>query len=184
MKILLIHCWGGNGRSCWSGWLHDELKKQGIEVYSPDLPNTNFPKLEEWLAEIRKIVPKFKPEDDWVLVSHSLGGPTILRILETFGPDEKIKAAIMVATFAKDLGIDEIKSFVDTPFDLKKAKEKCNKFVIINSDNDPYIELSEGERIAKELGGELLVEHNAGHINEGTGFTKYERLLKLINEVA
>lgn len=184
MKVLIIHCWGGTGRSCWSGWLYDRLKEQGVEVYSPDLPDTNYPKLEKWLATIRKIVPKFKPEDEWVLVSHSLGGPTILRLLETFGPNERIKAAVMVATFAKDLGIEETKTFVDKPFDLKKAKEKCGRFIIINSDDDPYIELTEGKRLANELEGELIVEHGAGHINEGAGFTKYPRVLEVIKSVS
>jgi predicted alpha/beta hydrolase family esterase len=184
MKVLLIHCWGGNGRSCWSGWLHDELKKQGIEVYSPDLPNTNYPKLNEWLAALRQLVPKFKPEDSWVVVTHSLGGPTILRLLGSFGPDEKITTTIMVAAFAKNLGFEETKTFVDRPFDYKKARGKCDRFIIINSDNDPYIELSEGQRVANELGGELLVEKGAGHINEGAGFIKYERVLKIIQAIS
>lgn len=182
MKVLLIHCWGGNGRSCWFGWLADQLRKDGIEVLTPDLPNTNFPKLTEWLKELRKTVPKFKKEDKWVVVTHSLGAPTILRLLETFGTDEHIDATIMVAGFAKDLGFDETRTFVDKQFDYKKAKRGCSKFIVINSDNDQYIELSEGERLAEELGGGLLVEHNAGHFNDER-FVKYEKLLKLIKSL-
>ncbi|MFA6530124.1 MAG: alpha/beta fold hydrolase [Candidatus Micrarchaeia archaeon] len=182
MKVLLIHCWGGNGRSCWFGWLADQLRKEGIEVLAPDLPNTDFPKLTEWLKELRKIVPKFKKEDKWIVVTHSLGAPSLLRLLETFGPDEHINAAIMVAGFAKDLGIDEIHNFLDKPFDFKRIKKAGSKFIVINSDNDPYMELSEGKRIADELGGELVAEHNAGHFNDER-FVKYERLLKTIRSL-
>jgi predicted alpha/beta hydrolase family esterase len=177
MKVFLFHCWGGDGRSCWSGWLADKLTEKGIEVVSPDFPDTDLPKLEEWLKVVREKVPKFSK--DWVLISHSLGGPTILRLLESFG-DEKVGTVILVAAFAKDLGIPEIANFVNKDFNWEKIKSKAEKFIVINSDTDPFIELEEGERIAKLLGGELLVEHNGGHINEGCGYTKYERLLKIV----
>ena len=183
MKLFLFHCWGGDGRSCWSGWLQDKLRASGFEVLSPDFPDTNAPKLEKWLATARDQVPSFDPADKWVLIGHSLGCPTILRLLESFGPDEKAHAVILVAGFAKDLGISEIKNFVDKKFDWKKVKDKSKKFIIINSDNDPYIELKEGERLAKLLGGELIVEHNAGHINEGSGFTEYPKLLEMIKRI-
>jgi len=183
MKFFLFHCWGGDGRSCWSGYLQDELEKQGAHVLSPTFPDTNEPVLSEWLKEARRLVPRFAPEDGWVLISHSLGGPTILRLLESFGPGEKAKAAILVAGFAKDLGIPEIRGFVDKDFDWDKIKRSCGKFVVINSDDDPFIELSEGERLARLLGTELVTEHGAGHINEGSGFGPYPRLLGIIESI-
>jgi len=181
MKVFLFHCWGGDGKSCWSGWLSDELKKQGIEVIAPDFPDTNNPKLEAWLAKTRENVPRFS--EGWVLIGHSLGCPTILRLLESFEDDERVKAVILVAAFADDLKIPQIQNFVDKKFDWNKIKWKSDKFIVINSDNDPFIPLKEGERIANLLNAELIIEHGAGHINEGAGFTKYERLLKIIEKL-
>jgi predicted alpha/beta hydrolase family esterase len=183
MKVFLFHCWGGDGRSCWSGWTADVLGKQGVEVISPDFPNTATPKLEEWLAKARECVPRFEPKDDWVLIGHSLGCPTILRLLESFEKGEKVKAVILVAGFATDLGISEIRNFVDHDFNWKKIKGNAGMFIVINSDNDPYINPDEGERMAKHLGAEFIVEHGAGHINEGSGFTKYERLINIIRNL-
>ena len=183
MKAFLFHCWGGDGRSCWSGYLQDELRKEKTEVISPDFPDTNEPKLKKWLASVRENVSRFEPGDGWMLVGHSLGCPTILRLLESFGPDERVDAVILVAAFANDLGIPQIKDFVDKGFDWKRIRSKAKRFMIINSDNDPYIPLAEGERLAKLLGAELMIEHGAGHINEGSGFTKYERLLRVIKEM-
>jgi len=180
MKIFLFHCWGGDGRSCWSGWLADTLRAKGIEVLAPDFPDTNTPKLENWLATARKYAPHFIDGDDWVLIGHSLGCPTILHLLESFDRNEKIKCVILVAGFAKDLGIGEIRDFVVKDFDWEKIRKKAKKFVVINSDNDPFIELKEGERLAKLLGAEFIVEHDAGHINEGSGFVEYKKLLKLL----
>jgi len=181
MKAFIFHCWGGDSRSCWRGWLADQLREKGMEVISPDFPDTENPSLEEWLAAVRKHVKEF--DEEWILIAHSLGCPTILRLLETFSEKEKVKAAILVAAFAKDLGIPEIKNFVGKNFNWEKIKRKCDKFIVINSDNDPFIKLSEGERVANLLGGELIVAHGAGHINEGAGFTKYERLLEIIEKM-
>jgi len=183
MNIFLFHCWGGNGRSCWSGWIADQLIVSSLKsrVLLPDFPETQNPRLEKWLAVTRKLVPRFEPKDEWVLVGHSLGCPTILRLLEKLDESERIACVILVAGFAKDLGINEIRNFVEEDFNWKKIKKKAKKFIVINSDNDPFIELSEGERMAKLLGADFIVEHDAGHINEGSGFTKYERLLKLLS---
>lgn len=181
MKLFLFHCWGGDGRSCWSGWLSDRAKALGAEVISPDFPDTNEPKLKEWLATTRKKVKKF--DEKWVLAGHSLGCPTILRLLETFGENERVGLVILVAGFAKDLGIQQTRNFVETDFDWKKIKSKAKRFVIISSDNDPFIELSEGKRMAKLLGAEFIIEHGAGHINEGSGFTEYPRLLQIISKL-
>jgi predicted alpha/beta hydrolase family esterase len=153
-------------------------------VIAPDFPETNNPQLGAWLAETRRNVPEFKPSEDWVLVGHSLGCPTILRLLEGMKEGEKVKEVVLVAAFATDLDIEEIHTFIDRPFNWEKIKKKAGKFVIVNSDNDPFIPLAEGERLAKLLGAELAVEHAAGHINEGSGFTKYPKLLELIRKVS
>ncbi|MFN7991618.1 MAG: alpha/beta hydrolase [Candidatus Micrarchaeia archaeon] len=181
MKLFLLHCWGGDGRSCWSGWIADRMREKGAEVISPDLPNPSVPHIEEWLAEIRKNVKRF--DGRWTLVGHSLGCPTILRLLESFDEKEKVGAAILVAGFARDLHIPEIQNFVYKDFGWEKIRRGAGKFIVINSDNDPFIELHEGERVAKMLGAEFIVEHNAGHINEGSGFTEYPRLLALIESL-
>ncbi|MFH0884872.1 MAG: alpha/beta fold hydrolase [Candidatus Micrarchaeota archaeon] len=187
MDFFLFHCWGGDGKSCWSGWLQGELQVSGLasRVLSPDFPETDNPKLADWLATTRKLVPRFEPKDEWVLVSHSLGSPTILRLLESFQGGEKVKAVILVAGFAQDLGIPQIRNFVEKKFDWKKIRESADRFIVISSDNDPFIPLSEGARMAKLLGTkcEFIVEHGAGHINEGAGFTEYPRLLDLIRKL-
>lgn len=180
MKLFIFHCWGGGGRNCWRGWLADAMREKGARVIVPDFPNTNEPELGEWLEAVRKEVPKF--DSDWTLVSHSLGGPAILRLLETFSEEEKVGTVVMVAAFAKDLGIPEIRSFVENDFDWEKIKSRAERFVVINSDNDPFIELEEGKRLADLLGAEFIVEHGAGHINEGAGYTSYPRLLEVLDK--
>ena len=47
MKLFLLHCWGGDGRSCWSGWIADRLREKGIEVIAPDFPDPSTPDLKD-----------------------------------------------------------------------------------------------------------------------------------------
>ena len=124
-----------------------------------------------------------KFDGEWVLAGHSLGCPTILRLLEGFGEGERVKCAILVSGFAKDIGIPELRNFTDGKFDWKKIRTKAGKFIIIHSDNDPFIELAEAERVAELLGAELIIEHEAGHINEGSGFGPYPRLLAILKSL-
>lgn len=178
MKAFIFHCWGGDSRGCWRGWLADELREKGWEVIAPDFPDTMHPDLGEWLKKTREQVSRF--DGDWVLIAHSLGCPTILRLIETFKDDENVKAVFLVAAFAKDLGIPEIRSFVDKDFDFERIRKGAGEFHVVNSDDDPFIPLEEGERLARMLGAKLIVEHNGGHINEGSGYTSYPRLLELL----
>lgn len=154
----------------------NRLRDLGIFVLSPDFPDTNTPKLEKWLDAIRNNVKKFNKKEEWIFVGHSLGCPTILHLLQSFDQDEHVKKVILVAGSAKDLGIPELKNFFDKKFDFEKIKTKSEKFIVINSDNDPFIELSEGKKLAELLGADFIVEKNAGHINN----LHYTRLLELI----
>jgi predicted alpha/beta hydrolase family esterase len=181
MKLFLFHCWGGDGRSCWNGWLAERMRGKGVEVVAPDFPNPSTPRLEDWLAEVRSHVGKF--DGEWVLAGHSLGCPAILRLLEAFGPDERVGCAILVSGFARDIGIPELRNFVDGGFDWQKIRSKAGRFIVIHSDDDPFIELSEAERVSSLLGAELVVERGAGHINAGSGFGPYPRLAGILDSL-
>ena len=173
MRFLLLHPWGGKHPQHWLTWLENELKKRDVETYYPSLPNPDFPQREEWLATLEK---EIKFGDDLIIFAHSLGCPTALHLLE----HHKAGKAIFVAGFAKDLRIQEIRTFVNKEFDWKRIRKNCKHFVCINSDNDPYIPLAVAEDLAKRLGTDLIIEHNAGHIT-APAYGPYPKLLKYID---
>lgn len=179
-NAVIIHGWGANSQSNWFPWLTGELKKHDFFVQMPDFPNTNFPKLTEWSKFFEENITINK---NTTLIGHSLGVPFILRLLEKLPANQKIKAAFLVSGFEKPLGFPETKNFVDKPFDWERIRETCEKFVVIHSDNDPYVPLSIGKDLAKSLKVELIIEHAAGHINAPGGFLSYPKLLNLILEV-
>src|SRR3989338_1575400 len=144
-RVLILHGWGGNSQSNWFPWLKEELEKKGVKVYCPDLPNSESPNQQEWLDAIRKAVGKF--DESLSIVGHSLGAVSILRILESLEENEKIDKAILVSGFARNLIGNDIASFFEDGFNWEKIRKKANKIIEINSDNDPYVPLEEGEKL-------------------------------------
>ncbi len=179
-NAIIVHGWGADSQSNWFPWLAEELRKRGFSVQTPDFPNTNFPKLSGWLKYFEENVTI---NNDTILIGHSLGAPFILRLLEKFPEAQKIKAAFLVSGFERPLGFPETENFVDKPFDWEKIKKGCEKFVVIHSDNDPYVPLPIGKDLAKSLRVEPIIEHAAGHINAPGGYLSYPKLLNLILEI-
>ena len=131
-----------------------------------------------------------------ILIGHSLGTPFILRLLEKFASENlehmsggemikpvytnRVKAAFLVSSFDRTLGIPELDNFVNKPFNWQKIKNACEKFYVFHSDNDPYIPLWIGEEIAKKLNAELIIEKDGEHLNAVGGLLEYPRLLETI----
>ena len=51
---------------------------------------------------------------------------------------------------------------------------------MLHSDNDPYVTLANGEKLAEKLGIKLNFVPNSGHFNAQAGYTKFPALLKEI----
>ena len=195
-NAVVVHGWGGNSQGNWFPWLKAELEKQGFKVSVPDFPNAQNPVLSEWLHYFNKSVTV---DAETILIGHSLGVAFILRFLEYLSlhseneiprlpsgarnDKKKIKAAFLVAAFDRSLGIPEIENFINTSFNWEKIKSSCDRFTVINSDNDPYIPLQIGKDLAKNLDTELIIEHNAGHIDNPDGLLGYPKLLNFIVRV-
>ena len=177
MRVLILHGWGANSESNWFQWLKKELENKGVRVYCPNLPDSDYPKMKEWLKVINDLIGNF---DDVVIIGHSLGAVAIPRILEKLKGDEKIKAGILVSGFVNNPNIEEINDFFKERVDWEKVRSKAGKFYIINSDNDPYVPIKEAELLHQKLGGELIIEKGLGHINAGSGFLEYKKVLDII----
>ncbi len=183
-NVFILHGTGGHPEENWFPWLRTELEKKGYEVIVPQFPNPEKPLLEPWLEELDKY--KDKINEDTILIGHSLGGMFILRILEQLS--QPVKAAIIVSGSA---GVKPIKFYEGDYnfnngfyFDWDKIKSNSKHFVVFHSDNDPYISLGNGELIAEKLGIDLTFIPSAGHFNEKAGYTKFDKLLNEVLNIA
>jgi predicted alpha/beta hydrolase family esterase len=178
-KIFIIHGSYSNPAENWFPWLKTKLENLGLEVFVPKFPTPEHQSFESWMKVFEPYLHQINEKT--IFVGHSLGSAFILSILEKLSLAKPIKACFFVSGFVELLGNPNFDSvnhtFVDKKFDWDKIKRNCKTFQVYHSDNDPYVDLSHGEQLAKNLGVKLFVIPNAGHFNTKAGYTKFERLL-------
>lgn len=80
-KIYLIHCWDGTSNDGWYPWIERKLKKYNVEVVKFNMPNTDAPRIEEWVNTLDNKVTELN--NNIYFIGHSIGCQTIMRYLET-----------------------------------------------------------------------------------------------------
>ncbi|MEM2916089.1 MAG: alpha/beta fold hydrolase [Candidatus Woesearchaeota archaeon] len=186
-RVFIIHGWGGHPNEKWRPWLKSELEKRGFQVIMPQMPDTDIPRIDAWVKHLKDIVGK--PDKDTYFVGHSIGCPAILRYLQTISTP--IGGALFIAGFWQSIHEEKLKNdeelaifkpWLTTPINSEKIRKVLKKSIALFSDNDPWIPLSEAEAYRKEIGAEIVIEHNKGHFGEKT-LTKLPEALKAIEKL-
>jgi len=163
-KAIIVHCWEGYPEYCWYPWVKKELENLGFQVEVPAFPDTENPKLSEWLAMLKKVAGA--PDEDLYFIGHSIGCATIMRYLETLEENQKVGGAVFVAGYNENIGFDELQNFFETPIDLEKIKTKAKKgFVAVHSDDDPYVDLKFADIFKEKLEAEVIIKLGAKHFS-------------------
>ena len=180
-NVFIIHGAYGNPEENWFPWLKERLEKLNFEVFVPKFPTPINQTLEKWLGVFEKY-EKYLNKDS-IVIGHSLGAAFLLNLLEL----RKIKAAFFVAGVGGKVENEfweGMKTFAWKKFNWYKIKNNCRSFSIYHSDNDPYIPLSHAEMLARNLSTSVSIIKNAGHLNEESGYKKFELLLDDIKKIA
>lgn len=176
----------------WIPWLKKELEKEGGPRRSSGgrgrhviVPNFATPRgqiLGNWLKEFAKY--RDQVHEGSILVGHSLGATFLLTLAEK--SHSPTLTLFLVSGFTGKLGIEKFdkinKTFAERKFNWKKIALPSRLFHVIHGDNDPYVPMEKAEEIAKNLGVEVEVIKNGGHLNKEAGFTKFPYLLDKIIE--
>jgi predicted alpha/beta hydrolase family esterase len=83
------------------------------------------------------------------------------------------------AKFPKEL-MYRYESFVDG-IDFEKIQKQCQKYMILNSNNDPFIPVEYATRLQKKLDCELTWFSHAGHFCKRDGYVEFWELLECID---
>ncbi|MEK6960100.1 MAG: histidine phosphatase family protein [Nanoarchaeota archaeon] len=181
-RAFLIHGWEGYPEEGWRPWLKDELEKNGFKVIVPAMPDSKHPQMGEWVGHLTKLVGT--PDEGCFFVGHSLGCITILRYIESLKSDQAVGGAVLVAGFTSNLGYEELETFFKTPIDWTRINSRCNRFIAIHSDNDPYVSLHYANFFKERLGAKVFVENNMKHFSGDDGISRLPIALSQLLEMA
>ena len=188
-RVFIIHGWEGYPEENWFPWLRSELETKGFEVFVPQLPDAENPRIEKWVRAVAKTVGVV--DEGTYFVGHSIGCQTIARFLENQSEGVKAGGAIFVAGFFRKItNLEEdpetqetAEHWLNSPVNLSKVKSHLTKSVAIFSDNDEYVSLDNVDDFRDKLGSKIIIQKNKGHFNTKAGVTELpvvlEELLKM-----
>lgn len=185
-KAYIFHGWSGSPDNGFKPWIKNELEKVGYMVESPQMPDTDTPKIETWLPFVQNLIQN--PDEETILIGHSMGGAVVLRYLETLPEGIQIKKAVLVAPVVdaiKDMGEEEksiAKPWLETPLNFEKIKRSAKEIIGFFSDNDKYIPLESEKILREQCGAKTFIEHQKGHYSNSDGTTEVPSILQTILE--
>lgn len=175
-KALILHCWLGSPEGDWYPWLKKELEKKGYEVWVPELPTmaSNKPEMGSMLKMIKE--SKFVDKET-IVIGHSLGAVLMLRLAERV----KFAKGIALAVWDYNDLTPEHQSFWEEMTDHKTIIENVPEWVVLLSDNDPYVTKFIGNEVAGRLGAKVVEVGEKGHfLAKEDGITEVPEILELV----
>lgn len=150
-NFVLLHGYTGSPKTNFFPWLKKELEGRGYKVSAPELPNTNYPSINE---QVDYVLKNCKFDENTILLGHSLGSVISLKVLEKL--NKQIKKLVLAAGFAKNLKGDlKIKPF-DWEFDFEKIKKCTKEIVILRDSNDTSVKAHHADYLYEKLGSRLI----------------------------
>ena len=183
-KIYMIHCWDGNKDDGWYPWLDSKISNEHNEVIRFNMPHTEHPRIEEWVAEVDKHVDYL--DENSYFIGHSIGCQTILRYLEKKNI-EKIGGILFVAPWLDLLpeAIEDEDSYntaypwIHTKINFDKIKSITNNINCIFSDDDYFVSLNQKEKFEELLNAKTVIVGGKGHISQDDNVFELKEILDL-----
>ena len=163
----------------WFPWLEEEAKPT-IALDRIWLPNPFNPQQAEW---DQAVDDQIYPQDNLILVAHSLGCITALRYIER----HHVKDARLLLVGAFDKGLPaypELDEFMKDRPHYEQIFPKLAKATVITAKDDPIVPYQNSIAIANKIRAKLIVTEKGGHFLTSDGFTKFPLALKELNKLA
>jgi len=175
-KILIVHGWGGSDYPHWQSYLASEIAKDYGYVYFLKFSDVENPTFNEWSKELLDALDEFNPD---IVVCHSLAN-TLWFQLANQNKLKKVQSLFLIAPPSMHCPIEELSEFFpcETP-----TKLYANNVLLVGSTNDPYMDESEFLRLQAELGVEMELIKNAGHINSDSGYGQWEWIVQEVKKI-
>ena len=167
--VYIIHGWGFDSSMPWIVWAEEELRKKGYKVTSFDMPNTDEPKIEEWVGYLEKNVKDI--DENTYFVGHSIGAQTILRFLEKSHKHLKVGGLVFVAPWLDLIGLksDELKiahPWINNKINPERILDHTGNITCIFSTNDPFVSPREWKKFEEMFRAKIIIKKDFGHFED------------------
>ncbi|MEV0112623.1 alpha/beta hydrolase [Streptomyces sp. NPDC050844] len=169
-RASIIHGYGASPEDHWFGWLAGQLDAGGIPAGVPALPNPLDPDPAQWAEAVRAEVGV--PDQDSIVVAHSLGCLTVLRHLRSLPEPWQLGTLVLVAGFVDRLpALPDLDAYIGDGCDVAGLSGRIGRLTVIRSDADPYVPVGHTDRLAGLLGASADIVPGAGHFLASDGVT-------------
>lgn len=116
----------------WFPWLQRQLLLRGIETQTPEMPGFYEPHYEAW----KEMLDRFAPDEEAILVGHSLGGGFLVRWLSE--NKQKVGKVVLVAPWLDPNKVID-PEFFNFDIDGTIAEKTAGLTIMYSTDDDPEI---------------------------------------------
>ncbi|KAA6226461.1 MULTISPECIES: RBBP9/YdeN family alpha/beta hydrolase [unclassified Campylobacter] len=177
MQVYIIHGFESNPKRNWFPWLQENLILNNINAFTPTLPNSSTPNVDEWLETLSKECKNI--DENTYFVAHSLGCLITLLFLQKI--NKKIGGIILVSGFSKLVNhLPLLENFTKTSLDYENLIKLSPKRLIIAARDDYIIPLNLTHNLAKNLRASYVEFEKGGHFMQEDGFTKMPLILNTL----
>ena len=178
-RVVIVHGYEASPDANWFPWLQNALEAEGIAVTVVPLPAPDAPDKAAWEDAVSATLGV--PDAATVVVAHSLGAVTALRVLAALPEPWELGALVLVAGFTKPLeALRELDGFLAAEVDVERVATSIGRRTVLRSDTDPFVPPAASDDLARRLGAGLQVHQGAGHFMTEDGVTSLPALLDLI----
>lgn len=157
-KIIILHGWDASPHDAWFWRAKETFEDKGYKVDLPELPGHYFPDYDGWL----KIIKDLDPDENTILIGHSLGAVAIMRYLED--STKKVSQVILAAMPLEPMRFTPIAPFFHRDWQWANIKTKTEKINLIYEEGDQVVPLEQGKIAAEKLDADLMIVPGASHL--------------------
>ncbi|MDQ0769113.1 putative alpha/beta hydrolase family esterase [Pseudarthrobacter defluvii] len=178
-RVVIVHGYESSPDANWFPWLQGALEAKGIAVTAVPLPDPDDPDKAAWEIAVRAALGM--PDAATVIVAHSLGVVTALRVLAALAVPWELGGLVLVAGFTEPLAaLPELDGFLAADVDVERVATSIRKRTVLRSDTDPFVPPEASDDLARRLDARLQVHPGAKHFMAEDGVTRLPALLDVI----
>lgn len=190
-NYFIIHGSFSGPYANWFPWLAGEIEKMKTDekeepiCYVPQFPTgVGYQNFDNWEKVLMSYVDAGLINEETIIFAHSIAPIFVCKFL--IKHKIKVERLVFVAGFNNYFGLNEDYDNVNGLMylkteDLKNIKKCCSDIVAIYSNNDPYVKFDVEKEFADTIATKQIVVDNGGHLNSGSGYSKFDLLLSFLN---